>query len=1166
MSSPETATADDLPLSFGRYTLLSVLGTGGMGRVFRAALTGPSGFRKEVALKVISPKDPDALAEIRAALADEARIGGLLRHPNVVDVYDFGEAEGRPFISMELVAGLDLQALSARARLAPAHVVQIGAAIAAGLHHAHELEVDGRRAGLVHRDLKPTNVLVSRDGVVKVMDFGIARLTSDVTRTEEGIAKGTPAFMSPEQAAAEPLDQRSDLWSLGAVLWQLATGDPLLPGSTIIEVMMSLLQAPDRLQRPGAFDPVDTVVPGLGAVLASLLRRDPEERPPDAAAVEARLLALLPTLPPAPTLRSLVRDVLAGGDGQDLAAMPTRVAVAGLSSTLDDGPPTNLRPEGNSFLGRDDDLERVTGLLLEHPLVTLLGPAGTGKSRLSREVARRFLPRVPAGGAWFVALDDARTLEDIVAAVAHALSLRLGDLEPDEQAVQVGRALAGRGPTVLVLDNFEQLLRLGGATVARWQALAPDLRLLVTSRERLRLPGERVVPLGPLAEDDAARLFVDRATAARPTFSVPDDQQEILRDVVRRLDAIPLAVELAAARVAVLPLPRLAERLSQRFRLLRTRSSDPAAARRATLEGAIAWSWDLLEPAEQHTLAWCSVFRGGFTVELAEQFVDLSEHPDDPWVLDTLEALRDKSLLRVIDTERGPRFATYESIGAFASARLAERADSNEAPARHAEALLRWVEPMSARVSVHGGPAAMAAIGDEMENLVAAWDWSAQHAPGLAVGLCLALELPLRRRGPGSLHRRIVEGSVALAEHASLLDRARLAAAHSQLLRLLDRADDALAAAWESVRLAEEAGDPLLAAEHAVGLGYSLRGHARVPEVEPRLQEAVTWLRSAAAPASSEGLLGRVLSSLASAVGYAGRQREERSLRREALIHHEAVGDVRMVASESANLAVLMATAGAVEEAEPLFVAAVRGCREAGDRMSEQVALANRGTLYAELGKVEEAERTLLRAEQKGRALGADQLLPLLSCNLGLLAMCAGRHSEARRRLTEADRQFGRRQADERLVALTSAYLGVLDLLEGDAETALERLRPAIAAMEGTWAKRDHGMCLGILAAAEARLGNEEGALAALDRGRAAGQRMEDEDTLLLVTLGEGHVELLRSDRAAARGDHEDAALLRELAEARLDMAPIDGVVRATMARIGHRLLREAVAARGAAT
>ncbi|MCO4769403.1 MAG: serine/threonine protein kinase, partial [Deltaproteobacteria bacterium] len=184
--SPETLREDDLPVAFGRFTLTGLLGKGGMGRVFRAVLVGPSGFRKDVALKVISGGDREAIAEVRAGLGKEARIGALLSHPNIVDVYDFGDEEGLPWISMELVHGLDLQAMMAVTRLAPRHVVQLGVAIAAGLEHAHSLQIDDEPAGLVHRDLKPSNVLISRDGIVKVMDFGIAKLTSEGQHTATG--------------------------------------------------------------------------------------------------------------------------------------------------------------------------------------------------------------------------------------------------------------------------------------------------------------------------------------------------------------------------------------------------------------------------------------------------------------------------------------------------------------------------------------------------------------------------------------------------------------------------------------------------------------------------------------------------------------------------------------------------------------------------------------------------------------------------------------------------------------------------------------------------------------------------------------------------------------------------------------------------------------------
>jgi len=174
--SPDRADESELPLVFGRYTLLRLLGEGGMGRVFEARLEGPSGFRKTVALKVIRSVVADDSPKVREAIVKEARVGGLLQHPNIVDIYDFGVTDGQPWVAMELVAGEGLERTIAReAPMETTRALRIAIEVARGLQHVHELEVDGRPAGLVHRDLKPANVLLGQHGQVKISDFGLAR-------------------------------------------------------------------------------------------------------------------------------------------------------------------------------------------------------------------------------------------------------------------------------------------------------------------------------------------------------------------------------------------------------------------------------------------------------------------------------------------------------------------------------------------------------------------------------------------------------------------------------------------------------------------------------------------------------------------------------------------------------------------------------------------------------------------------------------------------------------------------------------------------------------------------------------------------------------------------------------------------------------------------------
>ena len=262
----------------GRYTLLEPVGEGGMAEVFRARLDGPMGFKKTLAIKRIRDSLVQQNEEHVRSLINEARIGGKLRHPNIVEVYDLGEDEGTFYIAMEFVEGVNLTRLMEvarehRVRLPPSVVLDIGIQVCKGLTYAHDIDGDeGEPLELVHRDLKPSNIMISMGGQAKLMDFGIAKASSNLfDTTETGIAKGTPLYMSPEQLRGlRPLRGASDLFSLGVLLYEMTTGKLLFAGRTIPEIITKVLNQPLK----DAIDSADARIPGIGPVLTRLLDRD----------------------------------------------------------------------------------------------------------------------------------------------------------------------------------------------------------------------------------------------------------------------------------------------------------------------------------------------------------------------------------------------------------------------------------------------------------------------------------------------------------------------------------------------------------------------------------------------------------------------------------------------------------------------------------------------------------------------------------------------------------------------------------------------------------------------------------------------------------------------------------------------------------------------------
>jgi len=343
---PDLLEEHDFPVDFGRYTLTGLLGEGGMARVFRAELQGPEGFRKAAAVKIVRAAVAAKGETLRQSLINEARLGGLLQHPNVVNTYDFGEVDGLPYIAMEYIRGLPLDdVLHAVRPLPPEVAVELSAQICAGLDHAHNLEDSAVDAQLVHRDLKPSNVIISRDGLAKVMDFGIAKATAIAEgNTETGMTKGTPAYMSPEQVGGEALDPRSDLFAVGSIVYELVTGKRLFDGDSIMSVLMGVIRVEQKIEELGVVAELDARAPGLGPVVARCLRRDPTERWDDAADLEHQLKLVARALPPPPNLKRWIRALMAEAGIADVGGDSTRSSGSGSLAATRAQTPTPIQP------------------------------------------------------------------------------------------------------------------------------------------------------------------------------------------------------------------------------------------------------------------------------------------------------------------------------------------------------------------------------------------------------------------------------------------------------------------------------------------------------------------------------------------------------------------------------------------------------------------------------------------------------------------------------------------------------------------------------------------------------------------------------------------------------------------------------------------------------
>jgi predicted ATPase/DNA-binding SARP family transcriptional activator len=385
---------------------------------------------------------------------------------------------------------------------------------------------------------------------------------------------------------------------------------------------------------------------------------------------------------PGARLRDLHVAVLRGD-----AVDPTAKAVA-VPSPAPSTPRSNLRAPMTSFVGRREDVAELTRLLSNGTrLVTMVGPGGAGKTRLATETGRSLVDQ-SGDGIWFVELAPLSDSADVAPAVLSALGAsEYVDMTPTRFApnhIPTSRAATERLVEVisdrrilLVFDNCEHLVGEVAGLVDSLLASCPRLRVLTTSREPLSIPGEHLHPVGPLdlPPEDAVndeypsiQLFVDRARAVRPDFQLTASNREAVAEICRRLDGMPLAIELAAARLRALTPPQIVDRLADRFRLL-TSGSRTALPRHQTLRAVVEWSWDLLDPDEQAVARRLSLFSGGATLDAAEQICSDDGIPAES-VLGVLASLVDKSLVEAAADERSVRYRMLETVRAYAGEQL----------------------------------------------------------------------------------------------------------------------------------------------------------------------------------------------------------------------------------------------------------------------------------------------------------------------------------------------------------------------------------------------------------------------------------------------------------------------------------------------------------------
>jgi predicted ATPase len=757
------------------------------------------------------------------------------------------------------------------------------------------------------------------------------------------------------------------------------------------------------------------------------------------------------------------------------------------------------------FLGRERELQRLRTWLGEprRGFLSLLGAGGLGKTRLALQFAQENAAAFP-GGLWLVDVSGASSATGVAQAVLLALGIPEG---PDQSPVDmVAQVLQHRQPLLLILDGFDRAVDAAAATVAKWARQQPLSALIVTSRQRLGVPGEFSLEVDPLplpaanasakeaAANPSVQLLVARATEAGAACHADEAQAPLLVQICRQLEGIPLAIELAAARLRVLSLAQLQSRLAHQFEVLRSTRRD-LPPRQQTLLGAIAWSYELLSPEEQDALLRLSLLPGGCTLDLAEGLLEetLVVKSDGGRSLDLIQSLRDRCFLRATESSTGLRFEMFRVIRDFCCQEREGRitpAQTRQDWRRITWRLLKPAGEWRDRLRSAERRLALDWFASERDNLLACQDFAlsdGDHVTARHIGLLLDEFFAVRGPGaerlarlqklaaaPGQVHASLsvclsqalqaagnwqaafdaVQSAMAAPRGGNPRVHAEALLQRATVLRLLGRSDEALADlvelqqaidAWKSE---PSVSDPTAASHDlpaAALLSAAARERGLLAQQRGDWSEALAEFDRAeqlARQAGDEPALALALRYRGNILARQGKPAGALPLLQEALALAERHDDRRLLHLALSSLGMARAEQGQYAAAIAAYNQAELVARDLGEPRAIATNLGNRGLAFADQGLYAEAIECFARAEAINRQIGSLSGLAINRTNHAAALLELGRCEQAAQALDEAERLCRARNLQVQL-SFVLTELGRLRNREGRSAEAVECFRAA---------------------------------------------------------------------------------------------------------------------------